>query len=145
MKTPETEYLKGIEGTMSNCINEFVRYAPTREIAEQMEVLCNKVLDILEADHKEESNNNMKAKIKDHFTKTTKQRVYPATSEHARIDESINHVKTENILFDYYTPSWLVDEDYNMIIHFKGRLFTVRSRDFNFTDDPELDGLNRDL
>lgn len=55
MITPEIEDLKGIEGTMSNCINEFVRYAPTREIAEQMEVLCNKVLDILEADHKEEA------------------------------------------------------------------------------------------
>ena len=142
MITPEIEYLKGIEGTMSNCINEFVRYAPTREIAEQMEVLCNNVLDILEGNLK---TNNMKAKIKDHFTKTTKQRVYPATSKHARIDESINRVKTENILFDYSTPLWLVDEDYNMIIHFEGRLFTVRSRDFNFTDDPELDGLNRDL
>ena len=87
----------------------------------------------------------MKAKIKDYFTKTTKQRMYPPTSERANIGKSINRVKTENILFDYSTPLWLVDEYYDMIIHFKGRLFMVHSRDFNFTDDPELDGLNRDL
>ena len=35
---------------MSNCINEFVLYAPTSEVAMQMEDLCNKVLDILQTD-----------------------------------------------------------------------------------------------
>ena len=50
MITPEIEYLKGIEETMSNCINEFVLYAPTSEVAMQMEDLCNKVLDILQTD-----------------------------------------------------------------------------------------------
>ena len=81
-----------------------------------------------------QTTNNMKAKIKNTFTKTTKQRVYPATSEHAQIGKSINRVKTENILFDYSTPLWLVDEHYNMIIHFEGRLFMVSSDDFDYVD-----------
>ena len=74
----------------------------------------------------------MKAQIKNIFTKTTNQRIYPATSQHAQIGKSINRVKTENILFDYSTPLWLVDKRYNMIIHFEGRLFMVQSDDFDF-------------
>jgi hypothetical protein len=76
----------------------------------------------------------MKAKIKDHFTKITNQRVYPATSEHANIGKSINRVKTEDILFDFVSPDWLKEEWYNMIIHFEERLFMVRSNDFDFVD-----------
>jgi hypothetical protein len=65
----------------------------------------------------------MKAQIKEHFTKVTNQRVYPATSEHA-----------EDILFDFETPPWLMDEHYNMIIHFDGRLFMVHSDDFDYIE-----------
>ncbi len=50
MKTPKPEDLKDIEETMSNCINTFVLYAPTSEVAMQMEDLCNEVLDILQTD-----------------------------------------------------------------------------------------------
>jgi len=77
---------------------------------------------------------NMKAKIKNHFTKITNQRVYPATSQHANIGKFINRIKTENILFDFETPLWLMDEHYNMIIHFEGRLFMVQSDDFDYVD-----------
>ena len=74
----------------------------------------------------------MKAQIKNIFTKTTNQRIYPATSQHAQIGKSINRVKTEDILFDFETPPWLMDEHYNMIIHFDGRLFMVQADDFDF-------------
>ena len=74
----------------------------------------------------------MKAQIKNIFTKVTNQRVYPATSQHANIGKSINRVKTEDILFDFETPPWLMDEHYNMIIHFDGRLFMVHSDDFDY-------------
>jgi len=74
----------------------------------------------------------MKAQIKNIFTKTTNQRIYPATSQHAQIGKSINRVKTEDILFDFETPIWLMDKHYNMIIHFEGRLFMVQGDDFNY-------------
>ena len=74
----------------------------------------------------------MKAKIKEHFTKITNQRVYPATSQHANIGKFINRKKTENILFDFETPIWLMDKRYNTIIHFEGRLFMVQGDDFNY-------------
>jgi hypothetical protein len=81
----------------------------------------------------------MKAQIKEHFTKVTNQRVYPATSEHANIGKSINRVKTEDILFDFETPPWLMDEHYNMIIHFDGRLFMVHSGDLFMVHSGDFD------
>jgi hypothetical protein len=48
--------------------------------------------------------------------------------------KSINRVKTEDILFDFETPVWLMDEHYNMIIHFDGRLFMVHSDDFDYVE-----------
>ena len=74
----------------------------------------------------------MKAQIKNIFTKTTNQRIYPATSQHANIGKFINRIKTEDILFDFETPIWLMDKRYNMIIHFEGRLFMVQGDDFNY-------------
>ena len=76
----------------------------------------------------------MKAQIYEHFTKITNQWVYPATSQHANIGKSINRVKTEDVLFDFETPSWLMDEHYNMIIHFDGRVFMVHSGDFDYVE-----------
>lgn len=77
--------------------------------------------------------NNMKAKIKNIFTPSG-WRIYPATSQHANIGKSINRIKTENILFDFETPIWLMNKRYDMIIHFEGRLFMVQSDDFDYVD-----------
>ena len=73
----------------------------------------------------------MKAQIKNIFTPSG-WRIYPATSQSANIGKSINRRKTEDILFDFETPIWLMDKRYNMIVHFEGRLFMVQADDFNF-------------
>lgn len=73
----------------------------------------------------------MKAQIKNIFTPSG-WRIYPATSQHANIGKSINRIKTEDILFDFETPIWLMDKRYNTIIHFEGRLFMVQGDDFNY-------------
>ena len=76
----------------------------------------------------------MKAQIKNIFTKTTNQAggSILLRRNSANIGKSINRRKTEDILFDFETPIWLMDKRYNMIIHFEGRLFMVQGDDFNY-------------